>query len=131
MKLVILESPLRGYDYLANLEYARQALHDSLRHGEAPIASHLLYTQVLDDKKEWQRAIGMAAGHAWYRVAEACIVYADLGVSEGMRAGIDQAIDCGIPVEYRYIHDNQNQNANSSREDEPPGGRDEGGIETS
>ena len=50
MKLVILESPFAG-DVKRNTAYARAALRDSLLRGEAPIASHLLYTQdgVLDD----------------------------------------------------------------------------------
>ncbi len=44
MKLVILESPYAGH-VDANVAYARMAMHDSLLRGEAPIASHLLYTQ--------------------------------------------------------------------------------------
>ncbi len=50
LKRVILESPYAG-DIERNIAYARAAVNDSLIHGEAPIASHLLYTQdgVLDD----------------------------------------------------------------------------------
>src|SRR5690606_24498929 len=46
--LVIIESPYSG-DVERNTEYARSCLLDSLRRGEAPIASHLLHTQVLED----------------------------------------------------------------------------------
>ena len=46
MRLMIVESPYAG-DMEANTEYARDACAtlDSLMRGEAPIASHLLYTQ--------------------------------------------------------------------------------------
>ena len=44
MRLVILESPYAG-DVAANVKYARRCVRDSLSRGEAPIASHLLYTQ--------------------------------------------------------------------------------------
>lgn len=67
--LVIVESPYAG-DVDANVTYARRALRDCLERGEAPIASHLLYTQpgVLDDTVPEQRALGIAAGLAWRNV---------------------------------------------------------------
>ena len=48
--LVLLESPYAG-DIEANLSYARACMRDCFERGEAPFASHLLYTQmgVLDD----------------------------------------------------------------------------------
>lgn len=68
-------------DVERNLTYAREALRDSLLRGEAPIASHLLYTQkgVLDDRIREERGLGIAAGLAW-GVAEMTVVYADLGI---------------------------------------------------
>lgn len=68
MRLVIIESPYAGPTpeaVAANVAYARACLLDSLLRGEAPIASHLLYTQVLDDTVPVQRALGIAAGLAW------------------------------------------------------------------
>ena len=102
MRLVILESPYAG-DIARNVEYARACVADCLRRGEAPIASHLLYTQpgILDDSIPGDRELGMAAGWAWMRVAEAVVVYTDLGTSDGMRRGIAMAGLAGIPVEYR------------------------------
>ncbi len=85
------------------MAYARECLLDSLRRGEAPLASHLLYTQVLDDEVAEDRELGMSAGFAWNRHAELVAVYEDLGVSRGMRAGISIAEALGIPVEYRSI----------------------------
>ncbi len=104
MRRVILESPFAG-DLEKHLAYARRALRDSLMRGEAPIASHLLYTQlgVLDDLVPAERAMGIEAGLAWGIEADATVVYADLGVSLGMGYGIARAVREGRPVEFRKI----------------------------
>lgn len=102
MKLVVIESPFAG-DVEENIAYGRRALADSLRRGEAPIASHLLHTQVLDDLAPDERRLGIAAGHAWIAVCDLVAVYADRGISRGMRAGMARARDEGRPVELRYI----------------------------
>lgn len=104
MRRVILESPYSG-DVEANVAYARRCIHDCLRRGEAPIASHLLFTQpgVLDDKIPEERAAGIAAGLAWHGVADATVVYTDRGVTPGMQHGIAAAQKAGTPVEYRRI----------------------------
>ncbi|MGL4757267.1 MAG: hypothetical protein ACRCXB_33360 [Aeromonadaceae bacterium] len=83
-----------------NTKYARRALLDSLERGEAPYASHLLYTQVLDDSTPEQRWHGLEAGWAWQSVVDAVVVYTDWGISVGMQAAIDSA---KCPVEYRSI----------------------------
>ena len=100
--LVIIETPYSG-DVEANTAYARACLLDSLRRGEAPIASHLLHTQVLDDMQPDERTLGIEAGLAWYRVATKCVVYSDRGISAGMEMGISRAEEHGVAVEYRSI----------------------------
>lgn len=110
MRRVILESPYGSVDpsiVQANIAYARRCLRDSLSRGEAPIASHLLYTQpgVLDDAVPAERKLGINAGLAWRYVAEAAVVYMNRGVSEGMRYGIAAAEGAGLPVEYRWIEE--------------------------
>lgn len=100
--LVIIESPYSG-DVEHNTEYARACLLDSLHRGEAPIASHLLHTQVLDDLRPDERELGIEAGLSWYRVAEKCVVYEDRGTSGGMITGIRRAKQFGVPVEYRRL----------------------------
>jgi hypothetical protein len=62
---VIIESPYAG-DVDANLIYARECLRDSLKRGEAPLASHALYTQegVLNDDDPDERKLGIEAGFA-------------------------------------------------------------------
>jgi hypothetical protein len=102
MKLVILESPYAG-DIEANVAYARACVRDALSRGEAPIASHLLYTQpgILRDEIAEERQWGIDAGLAWKRVAEASVVYVDRGITKGMEYGIKAAQEAGIPVWYR------------------------------
>jgi hypothetical protein len=104
MRLVILESPYAG-DVEANTEYARACMLDCLKRGDAPFASHLLYTQVLDDDIAEERRLGIEAGLDWGRVAEATVVYMDRGVSSGMILGVHCAEVQNRPVEYRTLGD--------------------------
>lgn len=111
MRLVILESPYKGKDYLAlkkNIAYARACMRDCLLRGEAPYASHLLYTQegVLDDKVPEERKLGIEAGLAWGERTDATVVYIDQGISEGMKLGIKRARIACRTVEYRSIRGN-------------------------
>ncbi|QKO02989.1 nucleoside deoxyribosyltransferase [Gordonia phage TZGordon] len=102
MKLVVIESPFAG-DQERNVRYGRAAMLDSLRRGEAPYASHLIYPQVLDDTNRAERIQGMAAGFAWGVMADLVAVYCDLGVSDGMQQGVDEARRRGTPVEHRFL----------------------------
>jgi hypothetical protein len=104
MKLVILESPFAG-DIEKNIEYARACVRDSLLRGEAPIASHLLYTQpgILNDSIPGERQHGIDAGLAWRTVADGTVVYTDRGISKGMEYSIAAAISAGKEVEYRSL----------------------------
>lgn len=109
MRLVVIESPFAGDSQtrLRNLTYLRAAMRDCLTRGEAPFASHGLYTQVgvLDDDVPSERSLGISAGFHWGAKADATVVYTDLGMSEGMRAGIANATALGRPVEYRSLAD--------------------------
>ena len=61
---VIVESPYKGLneaDRKKNKEFARKCMLDSLKKGESPFLSHLLYTQVLDEDVESERRIGLEA----------------------------------------------------------------------
>lgn len=92
MRLVIVESPFAG-NIALNLRYLRACLRDCLKRGEAPYASHGLYTQpgVLDDGVPEDRTVGIDAGFAWRDAADATVIYTDLGTTTGMRYGIDAA----------------------------------------
>lgn len=104
MRLVVIESPYAG-DVERNALYARRAMADSLSRGEAPLASHLLYTQpgVLRDAVPAERKQGINAGLEWAKMAAATVVYRDLGISPGMAMAIEAAHRAGRPVEYREI----------------------------
>lgn len=102
MRLVVLESPYAG-DHVRNVKYARDCIRDCLYKGESPIASHLLFPQLLKDDDAEERLLGMKAGHVWIRVCDAVVVYTDLGVSGGMNHGIEYAKVNGKPIEYRYL----------------------------
>lgn len=91
-RLVIVESPYAAsetHSVEQHIEYARACVRDSLSRGEAPIASHLLYTQpgILDDLIPDERQWGIDAGLAWRRVADFSVFYTDLGWSKGMLYG--------------------------------------------
>lgn len=78
-------------------------MRDSIERGEAPFASHLIYTQgdLLDDNVPAERQRGIACGLEWGTVADLVAVYTDLGISEGMARGIEHATEQGLPVVYR------------------------------
>lgn len=102
MRRVIVESPYAG-SVDDNMAYARVCIRDCLQRGEAPIASHLLFTQVLCDEIPAERDLGIAAGLAWIAVADAMVVYIDRGVSNGMRTAMRQAQRASLPVELRCL----------------------------
>ncbi len=109
MPLVIVESPFAGESpsiVAENVKYAQLAMRDCLRRGEAPYASHLLYTQanVLDDNVPEERTLGIEAGLAWGLAAEKTVVYEDLGMTKGMLKGIQRAEAAGRPIEYRRLN---------------------------
>lgn len=108
MKLVILESPFAASEQFSveqNITYARRCLKDSLLRGEAPIASHLLYTQegVLDDLVYGERQLGIDAGLTWRKVADCSVVYIDHGISYGMKYGIYWMSVEGKDIVYRSL----------------------------
>lgn len=108
MRPVILESPYGSDDPLIvgrNVTYARRAMRDALLRGDAPFASHLLYTQegVLNDRNPYERRLGINAGFVWRRFAVMTVVYTDYGISEGMKMGMDASEKMGVPIEVRKI----------------------------
>lgn len=104
MKRVVIESPFAG-DIEKNLKYTRACMRDSIMRGEAPIASHLLYTQegILDDDNPDERALGIEIGLLWGKHAEITAVYTDFGITKGMQLGIDRSTAEGRAIEYRSI----------------------------
>lgn len=102
MRRVMLESPYAG-KIKRHIAYAFACAKDCLKRGEAPFASHLLYTLILDDTVANEREWGIQSGFAWRNASEASVVYTDFGITRGMRYGIEQAEKEGHPVEYRKL----------------------------
>lgn len=102
MILVILESPWRGGIAICR-QYLNDAIRDCLTRGESPYASHMMLTGALNDANAQERDFGIKAGFEWRRVATKTVVYIDLGISEGMRLGLEHAAKIGHPVERRAL----------------------------
>lgn len=98
----VIETPYAG-DVAGNTQYARACMADSLRRGEAPFLSHLLYPLVLDDTDATERAQGMMAGYAWMRQADQIVFYTDRGLSAGMAQALEWAKRLGKPVVERRL----------------------------
>lgn len=105
IKLVILESPYAG-QIEQNLSYARRAALDCAHRGEAIAASHLLYTQFLDDGQPEHRELGIKLGLAWRRVVDYSVFYTDRGWSHGMRAALASAQAEGHRFLFRSLEGN-------------------------
>lgn len=106
--LTIIESPFAGDSPVTiarHVRYARLAMADSISRGEAPLASHLLYTQdnILNDLIPEEREIGITCGYAWMSVAERVAIYTDFGHSPGMILAVMAAKNLNLPVEYRQL----------------------------
>lgn len=99
---VVLESPLAG-NFEKNIRYARLCCLDCIRRGEAPYASHLFFTQFLDDTLLEERNAGMEAGFEWAKAGDIVAVYDDLGISNGMKQGIANGVERKQKIEYRQL----------------------------
>lgn len=81
---VQLESPYGSTDpevVAQNEQYLQNCICDCLERGEAPFASHQMYTDALDDQIPEQRALGIAAGFVWASFAKLRVVYLDRGLT--------------------------------------------------
>lgn len=87
-----------------NIVYARMALLNALKLGEAPLASHLLYTQVWTERDDLRDA-GIKAGIELHHRADAVVLYVDLGTSAGMKRAADNARLIGVELLTRSILD--------------------------
>ncbi len=112
-KPIILESPFAEHltgpapHYCEKIakEYLRDAMRDCLLRGEAPFASHGLYTQagVLKDGVPEERSLGIQAGFAWRGRSDYVVFYCDLGISSGMQLALDECRAEGRTVKMRSL----------------------------
>lgn len=100
MKRVFVCSPYAGnidQNTLMACVYCRNVIME----GDAPFAPHLLYPQMLDEKKPEDRELGISLG---IRMLEACDEIHVFGgkVSSGMRREIDHATKKKIKIVWRF-----------------------------
>ena len=90
-------------DFLSDAE-AIQSSSDFSPSGRAKRLAELA-KKSLDQARAWKakKAEGIEAGLAWGPVAQATVVYVDLGVSSGMHKGVDRAKEEGRVVEVRQL----------------------------
>lgn len=115
MKRVILESPFAEFiseshwtrTVEENIKYARLCIRDSLSRGEAPIASHLLYTQewVLDDLIPHERKWWIDAWLVWKEVADKQVFYIDYWMTRWMLYAEQYWKEHDIEIEYRFLYE--------------------------
>lgn len=106
MVTIVIESPYRGkslYDTERNKRFAKLCMRHSIDLGEAPFASHLLYTQCLDDDIKEERETGIKLRLVWGMAARKVAVYTNYGVSEGMQYGISYWKELGKEIEFRVL----------------------------
>ena len=108
LKKVVLESRFAAEDVkglLINKRFTIACIRDCFLRGEAAYASHVIYAQshILDDYVSSERALGIQAGFNWGDCGEKTVVYTDLGISGGMKLGIEHAQKVGREVEYREL----------------------------
>lgn len=103
LRRVIIESPFAG-EAEANRSYLIECLRDSLARGEAPFASHQMYPGALYDHIPAQRQLGIAAGLAWWPVADFVVFYLDRGLSPGMTQALVKCRRESIVHSFRSLH---------------------------
>jgi hypothetical protein len=105
-KKVVIESPYSGY-IERNKAYLKIAFMDSMERGEAPIASHKLYTDILNDNDPEERELGINLGFAWLKAADLVAFYVDFGMSRGMLACLNdlKTARFRVPYEERKVQE--------------------------
>lgn len=102
MPLAFISSAYRGHTVYAEQAHARIAAGMCLlafQAGLVPFASHLLYTQLLDDHNPAHRSFGITAGHKV--MPQCCAVYVyepHLATSIGVQADLELAKQLDKPI---------------------------------
>lgn len=99
---VVIESPYAG-DIEGNTKYALKAMYHSVKLGEAPFASHIVYPVILDEKNPKERELGIELGYNWLIGANRQVFYMDRGLSNGMKAALRFGWAIGVPTEARWL----------------------------
>ena len=99
-KMVYVASRYAG-DIPANTKAAVRCCRQVIAEGCVPVASHLLYPQMLDDDDPRERELGLSFGLALLRLCDEVWVYGE--PSPGMKQEITEASRLGKPIQYREV----------------------------
>ena len=91
-------SPYAG-DIRKNTVAAIRFCRYVINFGAMPVASHLLYPQILDDRSKDEREMGLMFGMALLALCDEAWVFGS-AMSSGMEAEITEAKRLDIPVRY-------------------------------
>lgn len=97
-KLVYICSPLKG-NIERNIVKANLYSRYAYEKGCLPLASHVIFTQFLDDKKPKERTDGMEMGKQLLEMCSEIWVFGSK-ISEGMKAEIELAKEMDITIRY-------------------------------
>lgn len=117
-KLIYIASPYAG-DIELNVAFAQRACRFAISQGYAPLASHLIYPQMLDDNDPLERRIGMELGLRLIDASEEIWLCGDV-MSPGMAAEKEYAESVGLAVRSFSMEDIQKEIDLSSWADESP-----------
>ncbi|MBE8232530.1 MAG: hypothetical protein HAW67_02255 [Endozoicomonadaceae bacterium] len=96
---VIVESPFKGGIH-QNVTYCYKKIVQMMRKGYLPFASHLMYTQFLDDRCIQERSLGIDTGLKLYPVCHEGIFLLERGFTDGMKGAYKYAHDNGYSTSY-------------------------------
>ena len=86
-------------DVATNKENAVRFCRYVIDRGNMPVASHLLYPQILDDSSPHEREMGLMFGLALLALCDEVWIFTENGeISSGMKREIEEATQLGIPV---------------------------------
>lgn len=108
-RLVVLELPHESKtkeELEEHIEYAEACIDDCFERRESPFNYHLFYPPeiILRNNESKERKLGIEADLAWIKLADAMVVYTDLGVTEGMKRSIKKAEESDKTIEYRQLY---------------------------
>lgn len=105
-KAVLLVTPFMAEDpaQAARMtRYALRATRDSMNRNEAPLPSHLFYSEVLNVRNPIERDIGLQSQLTWIKGCDIVAVYIDFSITPAMQVVINNAIIRNKKIEYRTI----------------------------
>lgn len=100
---VYIVSPYSGKteeEIAKNVEFAKKCCRQVVEEGKIPVASHLLFTQFLDDKNNKERELGLEFGLSLLEGCDEVYIFGST-ISAGMKKEIDYAKNKRILIVYK------------------------------